>query len=194
MNKILIIVGILVLIILEFNIFNLKNILEKLKKYFRLLFFILLILVVVKYNKTKDSILPFNDIIKNTKQYKFLSNWTLKINRIISLFSKGKSSSKIVSSNNKNNYEKMDKFTNYEKIFKVNEKKNTAKRNLSESKKKVVASNQSWKCLGCQNLLDATYEIDHIIPLYKNGTNDIDNLQALCRNCHGKKTLLDKIK
>ena len=24
-------------------------------------------------------------------------------------------------------------------------------------------------------------------------TNEIHNLQALCRNCHGKKTILDKL-
>ena len=42
-------------------------------------------------------------------------------------------------------------------------------------------------------LLDCTYEIDHIKPLYLNGTNNVDNLQALCRNCHGKKTTEDRI-
>ena len=57
-----------------------------------------------------------------------------------------------------------------------------------------MASDQKWQCKNCNHLLDATYEIDHIIPLYKNGSNDMDNLQALCRNCHGKKTLDDKIK
>ena len=189
MNKILVIVGILVLIIFEFNIFNVKNTLEKLKKYFRLLFFFLLILVVLKYKKNKDSILPFKDIIKNTKQYKFLSDWTLKINKIISLFSKIKSPDNYFKDSEKNYSKNKD-----EQYFQASEKKKFIKRNLSESKKKIVASNQSWKCLSCQNILDATYEIDHIIPLYKDGTNDIDNLQALCRNCHGKKTILDKIK
>ena len=182
MNKILIIVGILILIILEFNIFNLKNTLEKLKKYFRVLFFFILIIIVLKYNKTKDTILPFRDIIKNTNQYKFLSNWTLKINKLISLFGNIKSTA--------NNYGQV---TNYETKIKSTEKKTTSKRHLSESKKKIVASNQGWKCLSCQNILDATYEIDHITPLYKNGSNDLNNLQALCRNCHGKKTLLDKM-
>jgi hypothetical protein len=67
------------------------------------------------------------------------------------------------------------------------------KRNVSESKKKFVASNQQWKCAGCNELLDATYEIDHINPLYKGGTNEVSNLKALCRNCHGKKTLMDRI-
>ena len=67
------------------------------------------------------------------------------------------------------------------------------KRNVSESKKKYVASNQQWKCASCNELLDATYEIDHITPLYKGGTNEVSNLKALCRNCHGKKTLMDRI-
>lgn len=70
---------------------------------------------------------------------------------------------------------------------------NRVKRNVSESKKKYVASNQQWKCASCNDLLDATYEIDHITPLYKGGTNEVSNLKALCRNCHGKKTLMDRI-
>jgi hypothetical protein len=70
---------------------------------------------------------------------------------------------------------------------------NNVKRNVSESKKKFVASNQQWKCSSCNELLDATYEIDHITPLYKGGTNEVSNLKALCRNCHGKKTLMDRI-
>ena len=67
------------------------------------------------------------------------------------------------------------------------------KRNVSESKKKYIASSQKWKCTHCQQLLDNTYEVDHIIPLYKGGTNDLTNLEALCRNCHGKKTFKDKL-
>ena len=43
----------------------------------------------------------------------------------------------------------------------------------------------------CNNILDHTYEIDHIKPLYKGGDNENTNLQALCRNCHGKKTFND---
>ena len=81
-------------------------------------------------------------------------------------------------------------------IFKENYENMTqfkSKRNVSESKKKLVASNQQWRCANCNNLLSATYEIDHILPLYKGGTNDISNLNALCRNCHGDKTLMDRI-
>ena len=36
-------------------------------------------------------------------------------------------------------------------------------------------------------------EVDHKIPLYKGGNNQINNLEALCRNCHGMKTLVDRI-
>jgi 5-methylcytosine-specific restriction enzyme A len=70
---------------------------------------------------------------------------------------------------------------------------NNSKRKLSETTKKVVAANQQWSCKICNRMLDASYEVDHINPLYKGGTNDITNLQALCRNCHGKKTINDKL-
>lgn len=67
------------------------------------------------------------------------------------------------------------------------------KRNVSESKKKYIASQQKWHCTHCHQMLDNTFEVDHIIPLYKGGTNDLHNLEALCRNCHGKKTFKDKL-
>lgn len=65
------------------------------------------------------------------------------------------------------------------------------KRNVSSLTKKMVASNQEWKCGTCKQTLDYTYEIDHNVPLFKGGSNEISNLIALCRNCHGKKTLLE---
>jgi len=68
------------------------------------------------------------------------------------------------------------------------------RRKVSEQLKKIVASQQKWNCKECNNVLDATYEIDHIIALEDGGNNSIQNLQALCRNCHGKKTMQDNIK
>ena len=62
------------------------------------------------------------------------------------------------------------------------------KRSVSETKKKYVAAAQDWKCGHCQNQLDHTFEIDHKIRLEYGGGNDVQNLIALCRNCHGKKT------
>ncbi len=67
------------------------------------------------------------------------------------------------------------------------------KRSVSETKKKYVASSQSWTCNHCKQQLDATYEIDHVIELQNGGTNDITNLVALCRNCHGKKTMMNRL-
>ena len=83
------------------------------------------------------------------------------------------------------------------KLFYNSNKKYTSNKvlrsRLNETKKKVVASSQQWSCKHCKQLLDASYEIDHIIPLYKGGNNDLTNLQALCRNCHGQKTIHDKL-
>jgi 5-methylcytosine-specific restriction endonuclease McrA len=77
-------------------------------------------------------------------------------------------------------------------ILKNEKKCKIHKRNVSSLTKKMVASNQQWKCSGsCNQTLDYTYEIDHHIPLFKGGSNEISNLIALCRNCHGKKTLLE---
>jgi len=70
----------------------------------------------------------------------------------------------------------------------MNSGKNGTKRSVSETKKKYVASNQDWKCGNCQSQLDHTFEIDHKVRLEYGGGNDVQNLIALCRNCHGKKT------
>jgi 5-methylcytosine-specific restriction protein A len=70
---------------------------------------------------------------------------------------------------------------------------NKVKRSVSETKKKYVASNQGWKCGHCSNQLDYSYEVDHIVDLQHGGSNETNNLVALCRNCHGKKTLKNYI-
>ena len=64
-------------------------------------------------------------------------------------------------------------------------------RSVSGTKKKYVAASQNWKCNGCNGTLDAWYEIDHKIRLADGGSNHITNLVALCRNCHGKKTMIE---
>ena len=75
----------------------------------------------------------------------------------------------------------------------LKENKKTKRKNLSQNVKKYVAANQRWQCKKCNNLLSAAYEVDHKVPLYKGGSNHISNLEALCRNCHGVKTLQDRI-
>lgn len=65
------------------------------------------------------------------------------------------------------------------------------KRSVSESKKKFVAAQQGWKCGDCKRQLPGWFEVDHVIPLQHGGSNAVDNLVALCRDCHGKKTAFD---
>ena len=69
----------------------------------------------------------------------------------------------------------------------------TNKRSVSETKKKYVAAQQQWNCDNCNNQLDATFEVDHKIDLQYGGSNHVSNLVALCRNCHGKKTMMGKL-
>ena len=70
-------------------------------------------------------------------------------------------------------------------------KGNATKRSVGESKKKFVAASQGWKCKNCQTLLKAWFEVDHVVRLQHGGSNHVDNLVALCRECHGKKTMTE---
>ena len=65
------------------------------------------------------------------------------------------------------------------------------KRSVSEQTKKMVASSQRWACALCGCMLDFCYEVDHRVGLYRGGTNELDNLQALCASCHRRKTVAE---
>jgi len=69
----------------------------------------------------------------------------------------------------------------------------TTKRSVSETKKKYVASIQDWKCGQCNQKLKHTFEVDHKIRLEHGGGNDVTNLVALCRDCHGDKTAMENM-
>ena len=75
----------------------------------------------------------------------------------------------------------------------LNSGNNTTKRSVSETKKKYVAASQNWLCGNCKEQLPAWFEVDHQIRLDSGGTNHINNLVALCRNCHGKKTAIENL-
>jgi hypothetical protein len=85
-------------------------------------------------------------------------------------------------------------FNNFNNKRMLNSGKNATKRSVSETKKKYVASRQDWKCDECSCQLDHTFEVDHRIRLEYGGGNDVHNLVALCRNCHGKKTAEENMK
>jgi len=67
------------------------------------------------------------------------------------------------------------------------------KRNVSGLLKKKIAASQEWKCGNCNTLLDETYEVDHKLALFQGGTNEPDNLVALCPNCHRHKTVEERL-
>jgi len=75
----------------------------------------------------------------------------------------------------------------------MNSGKKATKRSVSETKKKFVASRQDWKCGDCHSQLTAWFEVDHKIRLEYGGSNHVDNLVALCRECHGKKTTMENL-
>ena len=67
------------------------------------------------------------------------------------------------------------------------------KRSVSETKKKYVASLQGWTCGQCRKQLNAWFEVDHKKRLDQGGTNEVSNLVALCRECHGGKTAMENM-
>lgn len=75
----------------------------------------------------------------------------------------------------------------------MNTGKKATKRSVSETKKKYVASSQNWCCAECKKQLKATFEVDHIVRLEYGGSNHVDNLRALCRECHGDKTMIENL-
>ena len=57
---------------------------------------------------------------------------------------------------------------------------------------RLVAARQRWTCAICKQSLDHMFELDHVTALHNGGTNDLDNAQALCYPCHGRKTFQEE--
>ena len=58
---------------------------------------------------------------------------------------------------------------------------------LDEKSRMSLIETFGKKCASC-NLESEVFEIDHITPLCAGGSNEVDNLQPLCPDCHHKKT------
>lgn len=69
----------------------------------------------------------------------------------------------------------------------------TTRKRLTPAKEKIIAAAQDYKCAICRVILPSTWELDHKIELWQGGTNELDNFQVLCPNCHRKKTQLAAI-
>jgi hypothetical protein len=60
------------------------------------------------------------------------------------------------------------------------------KRNVSPKKRMAVLEKYRFKCAYCgATALDGvTLEVNHILPISKGGSNDMENLQILCKPCN----------
>lgn len=58
---------------------------------------------------------------------------------------------------------------------------------LTNDEKEIIINRQKNVCSIC-SLHSEKFEIDHIKPLASGGSNDLNNLQALCNSCHKEKT------
>ena len=80
------------------------------------------------------------------------------------------------------------------------------RRRTSAAHRAQLAYNQEYKCAECGKMLPVAWEVDHIIPLmsfhweatYPNrprmateAANAFENLQGLCNDCHGRKSLYE---
>lgn len=77
---------------------------------------------------------------------------------------------------------------------KSNFKDNNNRYSFTEVERMGVASLQNFKCNICNCDLDTSrdFDVDHAIPLANGGRNTLDNLQALCKECHKTKTINEK--
>ena len=156
------------------------------KKYYAMIFYgILGIGIYLLFKKSPDQGKNMLQYANNFVKYMPIDKSSMDLfSPIFDITSKNESSF-MESFNNVNPSQNMMNYNN-QKI--LHSGKGTTKRSVSETKKKYVAANQEWKCGHCQKQLDHTFEIDHKIRLEYGGDNDVQNLIALCRNCHGVKT------
>lgn len=59
------------------------------------------------------------------------------------------------------------------------------RKKLSAQKSLAVFARNGYACVTCGSRENLT--VDHIVPWSKGGSNDMDNLQTLCRSCNSRK-------
>jgi 5-methylcytosine-specific restriction endonuclease McrA len=197
----LIIFIIVVLIVL--NIYYYGKLLNKIlmyKKYYKMIVIILIGLGIYLFiNKNPTN---YRDLVVNANTYlKYLpidKNTQSILTPIIDLTSRSLQNknnnfnSSYNNNNNNNNNNTINSLTPQQRKILTSGGRAT-KRSVSETKKKFVAANQNWCCKHCSKQLSAWFEVDHVTKLEFGGSNEVNNLEALCRECHGKKTALENL-
>ena len=67
------------------------------------------------------------------------------------------------------------------------------KRSFTGAQKKQVAARQGWRCGACDALLPASFQVDHVVPLWAGGEDSLDNASGLCGTCHAEKTQAEAV-
>lgn len=57
----------------------------------------------------------------------------------------------------------------------------------TEAEKAAVKHRDGYRCLSCHGTSRRRLEVDHIAPSWVGGSNELSNLQTLCRHCNGHK-------
>jgi len=68
---------------------------------------------------------------------------------------------------------------------------NTIRRKLTAHVRNQVKEQQDNLCGICKKEITKIFEIDHVIALQYGGSNVMDNLMALCCECHSKKSIAE---
>lgn len=64
-------------------------------------------------------------------------------------------------------------------------------RTLQAQRKRIMQEQPLCKMCENKGIVTSGVEMDHIVPLFKGGSNNDDNLQMLCVECHRAKTAND---
>ena len=74
----------------------------------------------------------------------------------------------------------------YRKLISIRyEVKPSNSRYIPKVTRKAVSIRDNYSCVKCGNQKDL--HMDHIIPESRNGSNELENLQVLCKDCNLRK-------
>ena len=80
-----------------------------------------------------------------------------------------------------------------DKVAELSKERTNRRRGINKHVRNEVICKQNRQCNACTKpLTEYNTNIDHKIGVQFGGTNDMDNLQALCVECHSEKTIKER--